>query len=39
MPFYKKQKMYKERHANLTNAQLEDKRERDRKYRENLKNN
>ena len=39
MPFYKKQKMYKERHANLTNAQLEDKRERDRKYRESLKNN
>jgi len=35
----KKEKMYKERYANLTKAQLEDKRERDRKYRENLKNN
>ena len=34
-----KEKMYRERHANLTKDQLEDKRERDRKYRENLKNN
>ena len=37
MSSIKKEKMYKERYANLTKAQLEDKRERDRKYRESLK--
>ena len=35
----KKEKMYKERHANLTEAQLEDKKERDKKYRKSLRNN
>ena len=39
MSSIKKEKMYKERYANLTKAQLEDKRERDRKYRESLRNN
>ena len=39
MPLYKKKQMYKERHANLTEAQLEDKRERSKKYRERLTNN
>lgn len=39
MPSIKKEKMYKDRHAYLTEAQLEDKRERDRKYRKSLKNN
>ena len=33
----KKEMMYKERYANLTKAQLEDKRDRDKKYRESLK--
>ena len=37
MSSIKKEKMYKERYANLTKSQLEDKRERDRKYRESLK--
>ena len=39
MSLYKKKQMYKERHANLTEAQLEDKRERSKKYREKLTNN
>ena len=39
MSSIKKEKMYKKRYANLTKAQLEDKRERDRKYRESLRNN
>ena len=38
MSLYKKKQMYKERHANLTEAQLEDKRERSKKYREKLIN-
>ena len=37
--FYKKKQMYKVRHANLTDKQLDDKKERDRKYRESLRNN
>ena len=37
--FYKKKQMYKDRHANLTDKQLDDKRERDRKYRESIRNN
>ena len=39
MPFYKKKETYKKRHADLTEEQLEDKRERDKKYRESLRNN
>ena len=39
MSLYKKKQMYKERHANLTEAQLENKRERSKKYREKLTNN
>ena len=34
MPIYKKKKHYKERHENLTEKQLQAKRQRDKEYRE-----
>ena len=37
MPIYKKKQKDKERHANLTEKQLEDKRQRDKGYRERVK--
>ena len=37
MPIYKKKQKDKERHANLTEKQLEDKRQRDKRYRERVK--
>ncbi|MDP7579968.1 MAG: hypothetical protein QGG95_01010 [Nitrospinota bacterium] len=37
MPLNKKKKKDKERHANLTNKQLEDKRRRNKEYRERIK--
>ncbi len=36
---YKKKQMYKDRHENLTEKQLVDKRKRDKEYRERLTNN
>ena len=39
MPIMKKQKHYKERHANLTETQLQAKRQRDTEYRERLNKN
>ena len=39
MPIYKKKEHYKERHANLSENQLIAKRQRDKEYRERLKNN
>ena len=38
-PIYLKKKQYKERHANLTEAQLMEKRRRDKEYRFRVKNN
>ena len=37
MPIYKKKQKDKERHANLTEKQLEDKRQRGKRYRERVK--
>ena len=37
MPIYKKRALYKRRHANLTESELELKRQRDRNYKESLK--
>ncbi len=39
MPIYLKKKQYRERHANLTEAQLIEKRRRDKEYRDRVKNN
>ena len=39
MPLNKKKQIYKDRHANLTEKQLDDKKQRDNEYRERLKNN
>ena len=39
MPIYLKKKQYRERHANLTEAQLMEKRRRDKEYRDRVKNN
>ena len=39
MPLNKKQQIYKDRHANLTEKQLNDKRQRDNEYYERSKNN
>ena len=39
MPIYLKKKQYKERHANLTEVQLIEKRRRDKEYRDRVKNN
>ena len=39
MPIYLKKKQYRERHANLTEAQLIEKRRRDKEYRYRVKNN
>ena len=39
MPLYKKKQMYKDRHENLSEKQLVDKRKRDKEYMERLTNN
>ena len=39
MPNYKKRALYKRRHANLTESELESKRQRDKIYKESLKVN
>jgi len=39
MPIMKKQKHYKDRHENLTEKQLQAKRQRDKEYRERLNKN
>ena len=39
MPFYLRKKQNRERHENLTEFQLKNKRRRDKEYREKLTNN
>ena len=39
MPIYKKKEHYKERQKNLTEKQLQAKRQRDKEYREKFKKN